>query len=250
MNRFFLISTTIILLGSYSCVAQNKLFDKAKNAVKENILTPSAIVPSNEEIINGLKEALSNGAKSSSDVASKLDGFNKNPMIFIPFPPDAQKMKKKLIDLGMQAKVTEFETSMNRAAEEAAKDAAPIFINAVKNMNVSDGMKILKGSDTSATQFLRDNTYSSLVETFKPTVKSAIEKVGVTKYWTPLANTYNKIPFVEKQNPDLDAYVTQLAAQGLFKLIRDEEAKIRKDPSMRISDLLKKVFGYADSQKK
>jgi hypothetical protein len=111
-------------------------------------------------------------------------------------------------------------------------------------------MKILKGSDTSATQFLRENTYSSLVETFKPTVKAAIEKVGVTKYWTPLANTYNKIPLVEKQNPDLDAYVTQLAAQGLFKLIKEEEAKIRKDPAMRLSELLKKVFGYADSQKK
>jgi hypothetical protein len=249
MKTFIIFTITLLFLHS-SCSAQNKLLDKAKKVVKENVVTPGNAVPSNEEIISGLKEALSNGAKSSADVASKLDGFNKNPMIFIPFPPDAQKMKKKLIDLGMQSKVTEFETSMNRAAEEAAKDAAPIFINAVKNMNVSDGMKILKGSDTSATQFLRENTYSSLVETFKPTVKAAIEKVGVTKYWTPLANTYNKIPLVEKQNPDLDAYVTQLAAQGLFKLIKEEEAKIRKDPAMRLSELLKKVFGYADSQKK
>jgi hypothetical protein len=249
MKHFLVLATTFLLISS-SCSSQNKLLDKAKKAVKENLLPPSTVVPSNEEIIAGLKEALSNGAKGSADVASKLDGFNKNPMIFIPFPPEAQKMKKKLIDLGMQGKVTEFETSMNRAAEEAAKDAAPIFINAVKNMNVSDGMKILKGSDTSATQFLRENTYNSLVETFKPTVKAAIEKVGVTKYWTPLANTYNKIPLVEKQNPDLDAYVTQLAAQGLFKLIREEEAKIRKDPAMRVSELLKKVFGYADSQKK
>jgi len=249
MKTLTIFAITFLFLHS-ACTAQNKLLDKAKKTVKESILNPASAVPSNEEIISGLKEALSNGAKSSSDVASKLDGFNKNPMIFIPFPSDAQKMKKKLIDLGMQGKVTEFETSMNRAAEEAAKDAAPIFINAVKNMNVSDGMKILKGSDTAATQFLRENTYASLIETFKPTVKAAIEKVGVTKYWTPLANTYNKIPLVEKQNPDLDAYVTQLAAQGLFKLIRDEEAKIRKDPAMRMSELLKKVFGYADSQKK
>jgi hypothetical protein len=249
MKTLTIFAITLLCLHS-SCSAQNKLLDKAKKVVKENVVTPSTAIPSNEEIISGLKEALSNGAKSSADVSSKLDGFNKNPMIFIPFPPETQKMKKKLIDLGMQGKVTEFETSMNRAAEEAAKDAAPIFINAVKNMNVSDGMKILKGSDTSATQYLRENTYSSLIETFKPKVKAAIEKVGVTKYWSPLANTYNKIPLVEKQNPDLDAYVTQLAAQGLFKLIREEEAKIRKDPALRLSDLLKKVFGYADSQKK
>jgi hypothetical protein len=249
MKTLTIFAITFLFLHS-ACSAQNKLLDKAKKAVKESVVNPTSAVPSNEEIISGLKEALSNGAKSSADVASKLDGFNKNPIIFIPFPPEAQKMKKKLIDLGMQGKVTEFETSMNRAAEEAAKDAAPIFINAVKNMNVSDGMKILKGSDTAATQFLRENTYVSLVETFKPTVKAAIEKVGVTKYWTPLANTYNKIPLVEKQNPDLDAYVTQLAAQGLFKLIREEESKIRKDPALRMSELLKKVFGYADSQKK
>jgi len=248
--KTLILFTSLVLISYSTSFAQNKLLNKAKNAVKETVTTTGSAIPSNEEIIGGLKEALSNGAKSSAEIASKTDGFNKNPLIFIPFPPDAEKMKKKLIDLGMQSKVTEFETAMNRAAEEAAKDAAPIFINAVKNMNVSDGMKILKGSDTSATQFLRENTYSSLIETFKPTVKSAIEKVGVTKYWTPMATTYNKIPFVEKQNPDLDAYVTQLAAQGMFKLIKNEEAKIRKDPALRASELLKKVFGYADSQKK
>jgi hypothetical protein len=211
---------------------------------------PVDLTPTNDEVISGLKEALSTGATNSASFASKLDGFNKNPMLFIPFPPQAAKMKQKLIDLGMQGKVTEFETSLNRAAEEASKDAAPIFVNAIKNMSFADAMGILKGGDTAATHYLREKTYASLIETFKPTVKNAITKVEVTKYWTPLANTYNKIPFVEKQNPDLDSYVTNLAAQGLFKLVRDEEAKIRKDPMARATDILKKVFGYADSQKK
>ncbi|HEY1039324.1 MAG TPA: DUF4197 domain-containing protein [Bacteroidia bacterium] len=207
------------------------------------------MTPTNDEIISGLKEALSTGANNSASFASKLDGFNKNPMLFIPFPPEAAKMKQKLIDLGMQNKVTEFETSLNRAAEEASKSAAPIFVDAIKNMSFTDAMGILKGGDTAATHFLREKTYASLITAFKPTVKDAITKVEVTKYWNPLVTTYNKIPFVEKQNPDLDSYVTNLAAQGLFKLVRDEEAKIRKDPMARATDILKKVFGYADSQK-
>lgn len=207
------------------------------------------LTPTNDEIISGLKEALSVGANNSAAFASKVDGFNKNPMLFIPFPPEAAKMKQKLIDLGMQNKVAEFETSLNRAAEEASKSAAPIFVDAIKSMTVTDAMGILKGSDTAATHYLREKTYTSLINAFKPTVKNAIEKVEVTKYWNPLVTTYNKIPFVEKQNPDLDSYVTQLAAQGLFKLVREEEAKIRKDPVARVTDILKKVFGYADTQK-
>lgn len=211
--------------------------------------TAADVTPSNDEIISGLKEALSVGANNSAAFASKVDGFNKNPMLFIPFPPEAAKMKQKLIDLGMQNKVTEFETSLNRAAEEASKKAAPIFVDAIKNMTVTDAMGILKGGDTAATHYLREKTYGSLITAFKPTVKEAITKVEVTKYWNPLVTTYNKIPFVEKQNPDLDSYVTDLAAKGLFKLVRDEEAKIRKDPLQRATDILKKVFGYADKNK-
>ncbi|MCD6067661.1 MAG: hypothetical protein K0S33_2487 [Bacteroidetes bacterium] len=248
--KFKLLSVFALVAVLWACdPATTKSITDTANGILGGSGTAADLTPSNDEIISGLKEALSTGAVNSSSFASKLDGFNKNPRLFIPFPPEAQKMKQKLIDLGMQNKVTEFETSLNRAAEEAAKDAAPIFVNAIKGMTVTDAMGILKGGDTAATHYLREKTYASLVETFKPTVKNAIAKVEVTKYWNPLVTTYNKIPFVEKQNPDLDSYVTQLAARGLFTLVKDEEAKIRKDPMARATDILKKVFGYADKNK-
>jgi hypothetical protein len=197
----------------------------------------------NEEVVQGLKEALTIGTNSSSTMASKMDGYYKNPRIFIPWPQEAAEMRAKLMSLGMEKKIIEFETSLNRAAEEAAKNAAKVFIDAITNMSVADGFAILKGNDTAATHFLRETTYSPLKEKFKPIVKDAINKVKVTSYWNPLVTKYNKIPGVKKQNPDLDEYVTIKAINGLMLLISDEEAKIRKDPAARVTDLLKKVFG-------
>ena len=143
----------------------------------------------------------------------------------------------------LEKKVAEFEESLNRAAEEASKEAYPIFADAVRNMSVSDGFSILKGGDTAATHYLRQNTSLPLYNKFKPIVKTAIEKVNVTAYWTPLANTYNKIPGVTKQNPDLEDYVTKKAINGLMVLISEQEAKIRNNPAEQVTDLLKKVFG-------
>lgn len=214
--------------------------DKKVNSIISPTTQPSL---TNEEVVKGLKEALSIGTNSSSSMASKLDGYYKNPRIFIPWPQEAIDMKTKLTSLGMQKKIEEFETSLNRAAEEAAKGAASIFIDAITNMSVADGFAILKGNDTAATHFLRENTYSPLKTKFKPVVKDAINKVKVTSYWNPLVTKYNKIPGVKKQNPDLEEYVTVKAINGLMLLISDEEAKIRKDPAARVTDLLKKVFG-------
>jgi hypothetical protein len=202
---------------------------------------------SNEEVINGLKEALSIGANESTSLASKLDGFYKNPAIFIPFPSEAQKVKEYANKVGLTAQVNKFELTLNRAAEEAAKSAAPIFLDAVKGMSITDGFSILKGADNAATVYLKDKTSPELVAKFTPIVKAAIAKVQLTKYWTPIVTSYNKVPMVQKQNPDLTAYVTDKAIQGLFKLLADEELKIRKNPAARISDLLKKVFGWTGS---
>ncbi len=224
----------------------DKLKNKKDSLAKKvtSVVTPtSPPALTNEEVIKGLKEALSIGTNSSSSIASKLDGYYKNPRIFIPWPQEAADMKTKLTSLGMQKKITEFETSLNRAAEEAAKGAATIFIDAITNMSVSDGFAILKGNDTAATHFLRENTYSPLKTKFKPVVKDAIAKVKVTSYWNPLVTKYNKIPGVKKQNPDLEEYVTIKAINGLMLLISDEETKIRKDPAARVTDLLRKVFG-------
>jgi hypothetical protein len=199
--------------------------------------------PTNQEIIDGLKEALSIGSKNAGGSASKVDGYFKNTLIKIPFPPEAKKMESQLRSLGMNKQVDDFILTMNRAAEEAAKQAAPIFVDAVKQMTITDGVNILKGNDSAATHYLRDKTTTPLHDKFKPVIKAAIQKVDVTKYWNPLITAYNKIPFVDKMNPDLDEYITLKALNGMFILVAQEETKIRKDPAARVTDLLKKVFG-------
>jgi hypothetical protein len=248
--KHFLAALLLFSLQLHSQTLANRLKqkkDSIEKAAKEklgaftNNNTPPPLT--NEEVIKGLKEALSIGTNSASSVASKIDGYYKNPRIFIPWPEEAADMKTKLTKLGMSKKISEFETSLNRAAEEAAKNAAPVFLDAVKNMSFSDGFAILKGNDTAATNYLRKSTYAPLKEKFKPVVKEAINKVKVTSYWNPLATSYNKIPGVKKQNPDLDEYVTVKAINGLMVLIADEETRIRKEPMARVTDILKKVFG-------
>lgn len=222
-----------------SCAQLDKIFKKGKVLVESG----NSKNLSNEEVISGLKEALTVGTNSSSATAGKVDGFYKNPRLFIPWPPEAQQMKEKLLMLGFESQVKDFEESLNRAAEEAARHAAPVFTDAIKKMTVADGFAILRGSDTAATAYLRKTTYDPLKDQFKPVVKEATEKVQVTRYWNPLVTAYNRIPGVKKQNPDLDEYVTDKAIGGLMLLVADEEMKIRKDPAARVTEILKKVFG-------
>ena len=203
----------------------------------------------NDEVIAGLKEALTVGINNGSRLASATDGFFKNPAIKLPFPPDAQKVKDKAIDLGLQNKVDQFELTLNRAAEEATKEASPIFIQAIKDMSIGDGFTILKGEDNAATNYLRDKTTSKLVSAFSPKVKIAIDKVQLTKYWTPLTKAYNTANILtggSDVNTDLNAFVTERAIKGLFLLVEKEEKNIRKDPLARATDILKKVFSFLD----
>ena len=152
-------------------------------------------------------------------------------------------MRSTLVNLGMKRQVEEFEKQLNRAAEDAAKKAAPIFLSAITSMTINDGLTILKGKDDEATQYLRKSTTAQLSKEFRPVIAASLKKVQITKYWNPLFSTYNKVPFVKKVNPSLDDFVTQRAIEGLFKLVAIEETKIRKDPAARVSDILKKVFG-------
>ena len=250
MKTLFLAGTLLISSFLSSQTLKEKLQhkkDSLEKVAKEkaNTVVHGTSTPTltNEEVIKGLKEALTVGTNKSSQAASQLDGYLKNPRLFIPWPPEAQEMKTKLLKLGYKKKIDEFETSLNRAAEEAAKNSANIFVDAITNMSVQDGFAILKSHDTAATNYLRKTTYTPLEEKFTPVVKEAINKVKVTSYWNPLVTVYNKIPGVKKQNPDLNKYVTNKAINGLMILISDEEVKIRKDPAARVSDLLKKVFG-------
>ncbi|HRH67573.1 MAG TPA: DUF4197 domain-containing protein [Bacteroidia bacterium] len=174
---------------------------------------------------------------------SKTDGYFRHPVIKIPFPPEAAAVESKLRSLGMNKQVDDFILTVNRAAEEAAKKAAPIFMDAVTGMTITDGLSILRGKDTAATGYLRQKTSAQLQAQFTPVIHAAVQKVDVTRYWKPLINTYNQIPFVTKLNPDLDAYITQRALHGLFYLVSQEEIKIRKDPAARVTALLQKVFG-------
>lgn len=237
MKKIALLFSISILV--WGCAEMNTILEDVNSTMGDTATKPL----SNDEVIKGLKEALTIGTNNSTAITSKLDGYYKNPEIFIPFPPEAIKVKEKVESLGMKDQVDKFVLTMNRAAETAAKEAGPIFVNAVTSMSISDGFAILRGEDNAATMYLRDKTSGQLRVKFKPVVKNAIEKVEVTKYWNPVITTYNKIPFIEKQNPDLDDYITTKAMDGLFIMLAKEEKKIRKDPVARVTDLLKRVFG-------
>jgi hypothetical protein len=198
---------------------------------------------STNEVAEGLKEALVKGISNGSDLASQLDGYFKNPRIKIPFPPDVKKVEDKLRQLGLNNEVDRFIMTLNRGAEDAAKEAKPIFIAAIKQMTIQDAWGILKGNETAATDYLKRVTSDQLRAKFKPVIEASLNKVNATKYYGDLVGTYNKVPFVQKVNPDLNDYATTKAMDGLFLLISDEEKKIRKDPVARTTELLKKVFG-------
>lgn len=237
-----IIAAALVVSTGYLANAQT--LGKVLSKGKEQLSTaPGKGSLTNDEVVSGLREALTTGAKSAASSAGLTDGFYKNAKIFIPWPAEANEMKDKLVKLGMQSQVTQFEESVNRAAEEAAKSAYDVFAAAITGMTVGDGFAILNGSDTAATHYLREKTTATLTEKFKPIVKTAMDKVRVTEYWNPLVTKYNKLPLVTKQNPDLEAYVTAKAIDGLMLLISEQEAKIRKDPAAQVTALLQKVFG-------
>lgn len=194
------------------------------------------------EIASGLKQALEVGAQNSANQLSALDGFFKNAAIKILLPPEAQKVEKTLRDVGMGSLIDKAILSVNRAAEDAAKSAAPIFIDAIKTMTIQYAIGILQGGDFAATNYLKSKTTSALVTSFKPVIEQSLSKVNATKYWSDVFTNYNRFA-TNKINPDLSSFVTGKAIDGIFYQVGLEEQKIRKDPVARVTDLLKKVFG-------
>ena len=235
-----------ILLGLISCDTLQQVANTAGVSLSMENTSPAL---SNQEVISGLKEALTIGANKGAQQASAVGGFLKNDFIRLPFPPDAKKVRDKAMQWGLDKKVEKFEATLNQAAEEACKTAAPIFVNAITNMSVKDGFAILKGNENAATTYLKDNTSKALYQAFLPEVKKAIEMVKLTAYWEPLAKKYNQSTLLtgnEPINADLNDYVTKRAMEGLFHLVELKEREIRKDPLSRTTDLLKKVFSTLD----
>ncbi len=245
MKKYPYLIALILLLSQASCAQKIKALGK-ELPISIPTIPAAKQQLSNEEVISGLKEALQLGIEKAVNKSSLIDGFLGNPQIRLPFPPDAIKVKEKALQLGLTAEVEKFETTLNRAAEEAVKEALPIFKEAILQLSVQDGFKILNGGQGAATTFLKQQTQNALYNAFLPKVKAATSKVGLTAYWNPLITKYNtaaKLTGGQQLNPDLDAYITQRAIEGLFVLVAQEEDQIRANPAARVSDLLAKVFG-------
>jgi Protein of unknown function (DUF4197) len=200
------------------------------------------------DISAGLKEALNKGITKQVSKLTATDGFYKNNAVKILMPTELQKVDKALRSMGMSNLADEGIKSLNRAAEDAVKEATPIFVNSIKTMSITDARTILMGNDTAATSYLQKSTSSALYTKFSPVVQQSIGKVGADKVWASIITKYNKLPLVSKVNPDITDYVTNKAMEGVFKMIAVEEKSIRGNLSSRTSDLLKQVFALQDKK--
>lgn len=235
MKKYFVVFLSLILCACSSTQINQTLGEVNKALELEQPLTST-------DVSEGLKEALIKGISTGSDLVSQLDGYFKNPEIKIPFPPEVKKVEDKLRQLGFSNDVDRFILTLNRGAEEAAKEAKPIFISAIKSMTIQDAWGILKGEQNAATEYLKRVTSAQLKEKFKPVIRQALNKVNATKYYGDIVNTYNQIPFVQDVNPNLDDYATDKAMEGLFIMIAKEEKNIRENPAARTTELLRRVF--------
>ena len=231
----------IIIISISPCMAQ---FPNLKKGLeKTGISMPGESSLTQEEIGQGLKEAMNQGIEKGVGKLSKPDGYFRDDQIKLFLPEEARQVESKLRKLGQGKKVDAAIESMNRAAEDAANSSKELFVKAIKNLTISDAMNILKGDDDAATVYLSVQTRNDLVQKFKPIIKASLDKVGATQHWETLFTAYNKLPMVQKVNPDLVDYTTKKAIDGLFIQVAKQELEIRKNPVARVSDILKKVFG-------
>ena len=203
---------------------------------------PSYENTNQQKIVEGLKQALTIGTQNSTNQLSAVNGFFADAAIKILMPPEAQNVEKTLRNFGLGNLVDKTILSLNRAAEDAAKSATPIFVDAIKQMSITDALGILKGGDFAATNYFKQKTTAALTQAFSPVISKSLEKVDATKYWSDLFTAYNRFS-TKRVNTDLNAYVTQKAIDGIFYQVGLEEQKIRKNPAARVTDLLKQVFG-------
>ncbi len=248
MKKIFFIASLLTMQGiifaqtdSAKSGGSNGLLKKAGEIVG-NAASGKGSSLSGDEIVAGLKEALSVGSDKSALKLSSVDGFLKDAAVKILMPDEVRKLEGRMRALGMGKVVDQAVTTMNRAAEDASKKASPIFISAIKKMSIQDALGILRGADTAATSYLKQKTSNELTNAFRPVIETALKKVDATRYWSNVFNIYNRFA-VTPVTADINEYVTERALRGIFFYVAEEEKKIRTNPAARVSDVLKKVFG-------
>lgn len=235
MKQFLLLLTAAVL---FTNLEAQSILDKAKKTISGD---KSSVTEA--EAGGGVKEALNNGISSAVSFLNKPDAFFKNDLYKVLLPPDAKKMEKTLRDIGMGKMVDDAIEAINRGAEDAVGFATPIFVDAIKQMTVTDALKLVTGGKNSITEFFKAKTSAKLKEAFMPVINKSLEKTNATKYYGDAVARYNKVPLVKKMNPDLADHVAEKTLFALFDRIGVEEANIRSNPAARTTDLLKKVFG-------
>ena len=247
MKRIRILVAAVMIAGLSSCA---ELMQVVTATVGEVPLT-------NTEIIAGLKQALSVGTDSTVARVSKTDGYYRDQLIRILLPPEAEVITKNISRIpGGDKLVEDVILRINRAAEDAAREAGPIFLGSITGMSISDGLSILKGEDDAATQYLRRSTSDQLFQLYQPKIRASLDKklvanVSTTESWNKLTVEWNKVANttlgqlagLTPVNIRLDEYLTGKALDGLFIKIAEQEKLIRTDPVARVTELLKRVFG-------
>lgn len=228
-----------LAFGFFSCAE----LQQAVNTLPQG---PGGIT--NADIAAGLRQALNNGIDKQVSKLTQTDGFYRNEMVKILLPQELQKVDKTLRDIGMGNLADEGLRVLNRAAEDALKEATPIFVNAVRQITFDDARNILMGPDNAATQYLSNKTTQELYGRFNPVISNSLDKVGATQVWSNIITQYNTLPFTTNVNPDLADYVTQEALKGVYTMIAVEEKEIRNNLASRTNDLLRRVFALQDGR--
>lgn len=230
----------LVLVPMVSQAQLKGILNQAKDKVK------TATGTGGVDIAGGLREALQKGVNTQVTKLTAVDGFLKNDKVKILFPDELKKVETTLRKAGLGKLADDGVKALNRAAEDAVKEATPIFVDAIRKMTITDAKNILMGKNDAATQYLRTSTRTALYAKFSPIVQASLGKVGADQIWATIISKYNKVPLVTKVNPDITDYVTNKALDGVFVMIALEELNIRQRLDARTSPLLKKVFAMQD----
>jgi len=239
---------SIILFAFLTCtvLSANAQADKLFNKIKKG--AGSIGTSKNSDIATGLRQALDQGVSKGADALSLKDGYLKGAYKIL-LPNEVQQMTSKLKQVpGFTNIENDLIEKFNRAAEDAATKAKPIFSKAITSMTITDAMNILMGSDNSATTYLESSTRTALFNEFKPVVVNSLNTSGALALWKKAAKAYNQLPLTKKMNPDMEVYVSNKALDGMFGMVASEELKIRKDPVNRTTQILKDVFSKQDKK--